>query len=161
MVHNFRVSRIGLEPQISVLLNFADNSIIIDLLNVNYRLLKCWVHVIRQTYLPLNRHTQICSSVLAKAWKRGTLPLCVQSKATPLIKKFLFHFHSAQTPAQTPAQNERWMYSVQIVNAWRTGGKRTTNPRKTDDKSTKNGRQIHKKRMTNPRKKDERTKDRR
>ena len=54
----------------------------------------------------------------------------------PLIKRFLLHFRSAQTPAQ----NECWTYSIQIVNAWRTDGERTTNPQKTDDNSTKNGR---------------------
>ena len=61
--------------------------------------------------------------------KCGAPPRCVQPKATPLIKKFLFRFRSEKTPALKRALN------VQC-----TDGKSLKDRRKTDDECTKNER---------------------
>ena len=66
------------------------------------RYLAYWV-----SYSPLPGSTKLnlkllytVVSVLAKVRKRGAPPICVEPKPTPLIKKFLFHFHSVQMPVQ-------------------------------------------------------------
>ena len=66
------------------------------------RLPRCWVHVIRQRYLPLNRHAQFCSKYFVGTDGRR---LCILTK---------FHRYLHYGTAQTRATSEERLQDINL-----------------------------------------------
>ena len=80
--------------------------------------------------------TALLSLLPGFSLKRGTPPLCVQPKATPLIKKFLSVF--VQRKRQRKTSFERtlyrwWTLEGQVQNGRQMHKERTMNAQRTDD----------------------------